>query len=236
MSYPTATASIESIETLYSTPGPHPNGLQATAQGIWCIDQHTNRLQLMDFANGAVIVDLATESDRGSGVTDDGDTLWIASTYNCKILQVERHTGATLSEFASPGANVTGSHGLEWRDGKLWAATPPSATIYQLNPSDGSIIKSFPAPGKRPHGLAWRGEELWCVETNDRAIYCYDYTNGEIRFKLQLPAEAPEPHGMTIWFADKVVGVPVCLGTCKCAKVFFKSMFGRIIGAKMPFA
>jgi streptogramin lyase len=198
MSYPTRMA--DSIETLYSTPGPHPNGLQATAQGLWCLDQETNRLQLMNYANGKVLVDLATESDRGSGVTDDGDTLWIASTYNCKLLRVNRHTGATIAEYPSPDASKTGSHGLEWRDGKLWVANPPSATIYQLDPAaDCAVIHSFAAPGKRPHGLAWHGDELWCVETNDRAFYCYDATSGAIRFKLQLPDDAPEPHGMSLW-------------------------------------
>ena len=38
MSYPTINADAASIVTLYPTSGPHPNGLQATAQGLWCID------------------------------------------------------------------------------------------------------------------------------------------------------------------------------------------------------
>lgn len=200
MSYPTQTADAASIETLYSTPGPHPNGLQATAQGLWCLDQHTNRLQLLDYATGNVLVDLETESDKGSGVTDDGETLWIASTYNRKILNIDRNTGATIAAYDSPDASATGGHGLEWRDGKLWLANPPSATLYQLDPKNNcAVLKRYPAPGNRPHGLGWNGEELWLVETNHRAIYCYDYSNGEIRFKLQLPEGAPEPHGMTIW-------------------------------------
>lgn len=200
MSYPTLTTPATSVETLYSTPGPHPNGLQATSQGLWCLDQHTNRLQLIGYADGKVLVDLETESDRGSGVTDDGDTLWIASTYNRKILRVNRETGATVAAFDSPDPSKTGGHGLEWRDGKLWLANPPSATIYQLDPNaDLAVIKSFPAPGNRPHGLAWDGKWLWCVETNHRAFFCYDYANGTIRAKLQLPDDAPEPHGMTIW-------------------------------------
>ena len=200
MSYPTLTAELSSIETLYSTPGPHPNGLQATAQGLWCIDQHTNRLQLVDYATGEVLVDLATEADRGSGVTDDGEDLWIASTYNRKILRIDRNNGSTVAQYDSPDASKTGAHGLEWRAGRLWVANPPSATIYQLNPFNNlAVTRSFPAPGKRPHGLAWHGEELWCVETNLRSLFCYDYTTGAIRAQLQLPAEAPEPHGMTIW-------------------------------------
>jgi streptogramin lyase len=133
-------------------------------------------------------------------VTDDGTTLWIASTYNRKILRVDRNTGATLAEFETPGAEKTGAHGLEWRDGKLWLATPPAATLYQVDPDNGcAVIKSYPAPGNRPHGLGWHGDQLWLVETNHRAIYCYDPEDGAVRFKLQLPDSAPEPHGMTIW-------------------------------------
>lgn len=198
MSYPTLLA--DSVETLFSTPGPHPNGLQATAQGLWCLDQEIHHLHLLDYASGKALVDLATASDKGSGVTDDGETLWISSTYNRKILRIDRHTGATIAEFATPGAAETGAHGLEWRDGKLWIATPPAATIYQVDPNANcAVIHSFAAPGNRPHGLAWRGDELWCVETNHRAIYCLDATSGDIRFKLQLPDAAPEPHGMSLW-------------------------------------
>lgn len=200
MSYRTETARSETIEKLFSTPGPHPNGFQATAQGLWCLDQQTNRLQLVDYATGNVLVDLETESDRGSGVTDDGNTLWIASTYNRKILRVNRNSGATIAEYDSPDPTATGSHGLEWLDGKLWVANPPSATIYQLDPdANCAVIKQFPAPGNRPHGLGWHEGKLWCVETNDRSFYCYDHSSGEILFKLQLPDDAPEPHGMTIW-------------------------------------
>jgi sugar lactone lactonase YvrE len=167
---------------------------------MWCLDQHTNRLQLLDYTTGKVLTDLETDSDRGSGVTDDGETLWIASTYNRKILRVDRKNGATLAEYDTPGAEKTGGHGLEWRAGKLWLATPPSATLYQLEPDANlAVIKSFPAPGNRPHGLGWNGDDLWLVETNHRSIYCYDHHSGTIRLRLQLPDSTPEPHGMTIW-------------------------------------
>jgi hypothetical protein len=191
---------IHAVETLYKTPGPHPNGLQATAAGMWCLDQQTNELHLLDYADGRILVTLATASDRGSGVTDSGDALWLASTYSCELLKVDRATGATLASYPSPGAIKTGSHGLEWRDGKLWVVTPPSATLYQLDPArDCAVIQSFPAPGNRPHGLAWHGDNLWCVETNHRAIYLLDTTTGATLAKVQLATDLPEPHGMTVW-------------------------------------
>lgn len=187
------------IETVFAAPGPHPNGMQAVNDGLWIIDQQTNQLQLVDWT-GEVLLTLETAADRGSGVTDDGDVLWIASTYDCRILRVDRATGATLASFPSPGAAATGAHGLEFHGGLLWIASPPSATIYQVAVTDEfRAVHQIPAPGNRPHGLAWRGEELWCIETNQRTLYRLDPTGGALLHSVVIPPSAPEPHGMTWW-------------------------------------
>ena len=103
------------IEKMFDAPGPHPNGMQATPEGIWFLDQETNRVQLVSY-EGKVLKTLDTASDRGSGVTEVGGALYLASTYNCKILKVDRETGATLAEFPTPGA------------GKLCLTVKPSST------------------------------------------------------------------------------------------------------------
>ncbi|MBI2952071.1 hypothetical protein HYY27_08250, partial [bacterium] len=115
------------IEKVFDAPGPHPNGLQATPDGMWILDQHSNQVHLVSY-DGKVLKALDTASDRGSGVTEVGEALWLASTYSREILKVDRASGATLAAFPTPGASKTGAHGLEWRDGKLWMAVPPSAT------------------------------------------------------------------------------------------------------------
>ncbi len=189
----------QSVETLFLTPGPQPNGMQATAEGLWILDQSTNLLQLVSYT-GELLKTLVTTADRGSGVTDDGTTLWLTSTYSRQILQVDRNTGTTLVSYPSPGAKLTGAHGLEWRAGTLWVANPPSATIYQIDPARGfSVIHTIPAPGNRPHGLAWDGDNLLCVETNHRAVHRLNPQTGEQLGKIELPEPNPEPHGMTLW-------------------------------------
>jgi len=82
---------------------------------------------LVHFHDGSVIREFATETDRGSGITFDGSALWIASTYNRMLVQVDAHSGKTLKQFPSPGSGLvkwgprgthaqpTGAHGLEWR-------------------------------------------------------------------------------------------------------------------------
>ena len=187
------------IERVFDAPGPQPNGMQATAEGLWMLDQRSNQVSLVSY-DGEVLKTFDTESDRGSGITDSGTELWIGSTYSREILKVDRSNGATLAAFPTPGASQTGAHGLEWRNGKLWMAVPPSTTIYQLHPENNlAVLHTIPAPGNRPHGIAWGGEYLWCVETSHRAIYRLNPRDGSITEKIDIPEPYPEPHGMTIW-------------------------------------
>lgn len=181
----------------FESPGPQPNGLQGTTEGLWILDQINNRLTLNSYTDGTVLVDRPSDSDRGSGVTDSGTNLWLSSTYTCEILKCDRNSGETIARYATPGAVKTGAHGLEWKEGFLWMAVPPAATIYCLDPETWTVVHSIPAPGDRPHGLAWENGALWCVETNHRAIYLLDPQTGAHLDKLDV--EGPEPHAFTMW-------------------------------------
>ena len=228
---PVRTRPAGKVETVFKSPGPKPNGLQATKEGLWILDQGDNRVYLVDYKDGKVLRALQTESDRGSGITFDGEAVWIASTYNRKIIRSDARTGRTLASFDTPGAGVvkwtesrrsplappepprpaaparkapeprqaTGAHGMEWRDGKLWIAVPPSQTIYRVNPAGFAVELKFPTAGNRPHGIGWEGRWLWCTDSNLNAFFKHDPATGEIVEKIQLADSDPLPHGMSIW-------------------------------------
>ena len=40
---------------LFNCPGPKPNGLQASEEGLWVIDQGNNYVYLLDWTNGTTI-------------------------------------------------------------------------------------------------------------------------------------------------------------------------------------
>ena len=187
------------IEKMFDFPGPQPNGMQATEEGLWVLDQVSNQVVLVSY-EGEALRTYDTESVHGSGITDDGTALWLASTWGPTIIKVNRTNGSTIATYPTAGATESGAHGLEWRDGKLWMVVPPSETIYQLDPSnDLAVLHSIPAPGGRPHGLAWEGDDLWCVETDHRAIYRLNPNDGSTIDKIEIPKPHPEPHGMTRW-------------------------------------
>ena len=208
---------IPRIEKLFVTPGPHPNGLQAATDGLWAIDQSDNHVYKLSYRDGSVLARMKTDGDRASGITLGGGFMWIASTYNCKILKLDPETGETVAEFETPGAGIigqrqddpnavsTGAHGLEWVEDKLWIATPPSQTLYQVEPSTWEVLKSFKTPGGRPHGLAWDNGYMWLADTTMEEIHKIDPNTGKVVETIE--DVKPPPHGMTIyegvlWYCD----------------------------------
>ena len=225
------------VETVFKSPGPKPNGLQATQEGLWIMDQGDNHVYLVEYEDGRVLRDLPTEADRASGITYDGKTLWLASTYNRELIQANAKTGKTIQKHFTPGAGViyqrtgdapprrsplikneqastaapppqrprplnttgTGAHGLEWHDGKLWVAVPPSRMVYRIDPDNWIVEANFPTAGNRPHGIGWEGRFLWVTDSNLNAFDKHDSTTGAIVERIQLADSDPLPHGMTIW-------------------------------------
>ena len=103
---------IAQVEKRFASPGPHPNGLQASAEGLWCIDQGNDRLYRQDYETGEVLFDVQTDTVKSSGITVGGGYVWIASTYERKIAQLDAETGRTVAKYSSPGAGV-----VAWREG-----------------------------------------------------------------------------------------------------------------------
>jgi hypothetical protein len=96
----------------------------------------------------------------------------------------------------SPG---TGAHGLEWRDGRLWAAVPPARTCYRIDPVNWIVEQKFATAANRPHGMGWEGRYLWITDSNLNAFFKHDPATGEIVERIQLADSDPLPHGMSIW-------------------------------------
>lgn len=210
---------IAQVEKRFKSPGPHPNGLQAASDGLWCIDQENNKAYRQDYETGEVLFEAQTDTVHSSGITVGGGYLWIASTYEAKIAKLDLETGKTIEKYESPGAGVvawtegtenaqrTGAHGLEWKDGLLYVASPPSQQVHVIEPTMWQEVNRFAAGGLRVHGIAWGSQgRLWVSDTSSGVVNLMDATNGRVYEVIRV--EAPEEvHGMTIhdgvlWFCD----------------------------------
>src|SRR5438046_9962101 len=74
---------VGKVEIVFKSPGPQPNGLQATKDGLWIMDQGAgNKAYLVSYEDGKVLRSFETETDKSSGITFDGEALWFGFTYS----------------------------------------------------------------------------------------------------------------------------------------------------------
>jgi len=118
-----------------------------------------------------------------------------------------KDTGDVVHYIPTPNSN---SQGLTWDGSYLWCSDISVNTIYQVNPEDAGIIKSFDSPGEFVEGLAWDRTYLWASENGGGAfepdyIYKIDPEDGSVINSLE--PDVVWIHGLTwdgqyLWVID----------------------------------
>jgi streptogramin lyase len=208
------------VEKRFLSPGPQPNGLQATADGLWIIDQVSLKAQMVDWETGAVLREFDTDTLHSSGITLGAEALWISSTFGYEIVKIDPLSGETLDRFPDPGRGYSAltentenrressSHGLEWRDGRIYIAGPPTQRIHVMDATTWEEVASFPTGGIRVHGLGWNEDGLlWVADTSAGTVILMDLEKDGRIYDVFRVAEPDEVHGLTvhngvIWYCD----------------------------------
>ena len=86
---------------LWKTPGQQPNGLQATHDGLWVIDQiDPNDIYLLRWEDGGELRRFSTRALHSSGITIDPDGhIWVGATFSYEIICFDSETGEKLKAF-----------------------------------------------------------------------------------------------------------------------------------------
>ena len=195
------------VEIAFKSPGPRPNGLQATPDGLWIIDQSAgSRAYLVGYADGRVLRSFETDTTRPSGITFDGQALWIGSTFSYENVRCDAATGAVLERRPTPGCTTYAmADDPPPRRSPLApppAATPPAASAAPV------AARLTQAPHLRfqgAHGQEWRDGKLWTTSTSARSIYRIDPQRWVVERVLATPG--PRPHGLAwegryLWHND----------------------------------
>jgi hypothetical protein len=175
------------VETVFKSPGPKPNGLQATKEGLWILDQGDNRAYLVGYKDGKVLRALDTDSKAGSGITFEGEAIWLASTYSREIIRADARTGKTIAKFDSPGSGPVSWSGAEGRRSPLAPPPPPPAAERKKG-------GEAPRQATGAHGLEWRDGKLWISVPPAQKVYRMNPKSWQA--ELEWPTAGNRPHGI----------------------------------------
>jgi streptogramin lyase len=200
------------VEVAFKSPGPQPNGLQATRDGLWIIDQSAgSKAYLVDYSDGRVLRSFETEAVRPSGITFDGEALWIGSTFSYENIRCDATTGRTIERRPTPGCttyNMAGDPPLRrspLAGGPLAQPRPAPAGPPAVQPPTPRLTQPPNVRFQGAHGQEWQDGKLWTTSTSARAIYRLDPKTWIVERRLNAPG--PRPHGLALegrylWHGD----------------------------------
>ena len=197
-----------------------PNGVQMTPDGLWVVDQITDRVALIDpdgpneYGVTKLRREISTESSNTSGLTWGAGFLWLAANGpgsiwrapratdalagQGEILAVDPATGATVARHPVPGGG--GVHGIEYdpyEADTLWITTLHAQTLTAVRTTDWSVQHVIPLPYPRAHGVVRVAAGIWVVHTSNRVIVKLDVATGAELARVEVPPDLPEPHCLT---------------------------------------
>jgi hypothetical protein len=216
----------KAVVKLFKSPDGHPNGLEATKEGLWIAEQVSERAYLVDW-KGKVLHKVDTESHNVSGIAAGGGYLWMACNGmgvmrdprptdrpGGELLQCDPKTGKTLKRYIPPWPG--GMHGVTWnqKTQTLWVTALAINALAEVDPKDNfRILHEIPVTLGRAHGLDFEGDAIWCLFSSDLQIQKLDMNTGKVLDVIQLSKEDPDPHGLCInegklYYSDAGIAPP----------------------------
>jgi transglutaminase-like putative cysteine protease len=162
---------------------------------------------------GEKIQSFAIPGSFPTGLTFDGEHLWLADYQTDLLYCLDPATGDVVRTIPSP---AYWPEGLAWDGEALWNADvkggiPMSENyagkIYRIDPATGNILKTLHAPTSTPRGLTWDGTYLWCVDNAADEVVQFSPDDGTTIRSFRSPAS--DPRGITfdgkyLWISDRI--------------------------------
>ncbi len=172
----------------------NPDGQSATTPGLfrvvefdpslgylWILDNGSNLLLRYSLEQGEVIRYFATEevAPGGSvqGLAYDGADIWLSAGGNDDLVVRADTTGGTLTPLqviTAPPAGAGVVRDMAFDGAHLWIPNSGPAELYRVDPADGAVLDTIPAPGAEPRGAVWADGRLYCNDIETDIVYVWD--------------------------------------------------------------
>ncbi|MES1257011.1 MAG: hypothetical protein ABUS51_01220 [Acidobacteriota bacterium] len=203
------------VEIAYQSPHPAPNGLQATKEGLWILDQGSeNYVSLVNPGTGKLIREFQVPGLAGaSGLTVDPEgVMWINDTHNSLIVTCDARNGKVLGKYWCPGAGRPYQLKGDPPAARSPLAAPLPAAPAVARGGGSARIPGQVAPdattglsGEGGQGMEYRDGLLYYACLPSRRAYVLDPKTWRVQALWSLPGN--RAHGVgweeeTLWIAD----------------------------------
>jgi hypothetical protein len=219
------TRNASKIEIVYKTKHGQPNGLglASTPGQMWVLDQGAGHwVTLINISDGSTVREFQADVVGPSGLVQDGDTMWIASTHNSIIVHCDLN-GKTIAKYVTPGAGriYEREDDVPGRSSPLkpaWPDLPRGIGPAMTNNVGNNTGKGLP-PGQLPltaqegsggtgaHAVILDGDYLIMAVPPARQIFTVNKKTWKV--KATWPVPGNRTHGMSwgktrneIWSSD----------------------------------
>lgn len=214
---------------LFKGPAGYINALALAPEGLWLgqqklsgraaeqyhLPQPTDLREaawLVDW-NGKLLKTVLTNSRNTSGMAWGDGCVWMMANQEPQgCFQVDMH-GRQISHrqipLGLPGRDGGGSHGAQWRDGKLWIVANRPRLLLRVDPKSWAPEVAIPihvtAEQPRWHDMTFDAEEnIWQITGNESKSYRqgrpglvkYDGKTGAVLATYDFVPGSCDPHGL----------------------------------------
>jgi hypothetical protein len=216
-------------KVLFKTPGNYANALAVAPEGLWIgqqkmsgrsakqyhlpepADKH-EAAWLVDW-NGKLLKTVMTNSRNTSGMAYGDGCVWMMANEAPEgCFQVDMNSKEISHRqipLGLPGQDGGGSHGAQFRDGKLWIVANRPRLLLRVDPKSWTPEVAIPiyVPAEKPrwHDMTFDGDgNIWQVTGNDSTRYDrgtpglvkYDGKTGEVLMTCDFAPGSCDPHGL----------------------------------------
>lgn len=207
------------VEIAWKSPHAAPNGLQATKEGLWVLDQgKENYVSLVNLSDGKLIREFQVPGLAGaSGLTvDPQGVMWISDTHNSLIVTCDTRDGKVTGKYWCPGAGRPYQLAGDPPSARspltpafpAQAPPPPAAgrsTRRVTVPGQLSLDATTGLSGEGGQGMEYRDGLLYYACLPSRRAYIIDPKTWRVQAMWNLPGN--RAHGVgwegdTLWISD----------------------------------
>jgi hypothetical protein len=141
---------------------------------------------------------------KPTGITYDGENIWISSSAKNRIYRINSENGNILNNYTTPTYSISD---ITYDGKNIWIIDSVSLKLYEIDLKNDKILTTFEIPGINPLGLTYYKQNFLISDPILNRLFYVSSANGTLLKTIDPPAPTTTPVGISvrgndIWISD----------------------------------